>query len=160
MSDLLSSEVVISNRTFRLQKIPAKRSAVIFNRLMRLFAPTFAQVTGTLSRQFQLKELMTTNTSALAPAIAQFFTTFTEEEQTRLFDDMFDGVRWRNDKSEWMELRPMVDECFTGRTSDMYKLLIECIKFQFADFKDAFIAALNASKVNMAANFQNPIPIQ
>lgn len=160
MSDLLSSDVVVGGHSFRLQKIPAKRASLLFNRLMRLFAPTLAQITGTLSKKFRLRDLMTSETNTLAPTLMQFFTTFTEEEQSRLFDDLFENVRWKNSKSEWLELRPFVDECFTGHTADMFKLLIECIKFQFSDFKDAFTAALNASKANTAENSQDQIPMQ
>lgn len=152
---LLSSEVVVGGRSFRIQKIPATRASLLFNRLMRLFAPTFAQITGGKNKPVELKDLMTSNTNSLTPTLMQFFTVFTEEEQSRLFNDLFENVRWKNENSEWMELRPLVDECFTGHVSDMYKLMFECIKFQFADFKDAFRAALSASKNNTAVSSQD-----
>jgi hypothetical protein len=158
MSELLSSEIEIGKRMFRIQKIPARRASLLLNRILRLLAPAAAQVTGALSAQFRI---MDASVGALAPAFTQFFSTFTEEEQTKLFDDMFQNVRWKSDRGEWLELQgPLVDECFTGHVSDMFRLLIECIKFQFGDFKDAFTAALNAYGTKTAVSSPKTIPMQ
>ncbi len=150
---LLQEDVVVGGKTFRLQKFPALTGYLLLNRILRIATPPLAKaVSGAVLTSF--KQLLSADLGNFAPALEMFFSSFTEAEQERLLKDLFAGVKWKNDKSEWSDLLPFLNEVFMGRLFGMVELQIAIIKFQFADFKDALIAAIGAVSQEAAPALQ------
>lgn len=145
MAELLSSEEVIGDRTYRLQKFPAIKGSLIFNRVMKLFVPTLTEVVTSFRDLGSFNSFLSSDTKTLGPALVSFFKEFTEQEQERLLNDLFSVVHVKNDSGDWVPLPPVLNTIFQGKIMDMFKLAWSCLNFQYGDFLDALKAAVSAS---------------
>lgn len=154
----LSSVIKVGDINFQLRKMLPLPSAALFNRCCRIFAPSVAKIFDSMKAAGNFQSFLQLGTGNLGSTLSEFFQGFKEDEQEKLFRDLFEYVKVQNKRGEWVDLLPFMDTTFMGQPKAMFTLAFKCLSFQYVDFFGDLKSAFRSTNKEVAE--QQEIPNQ
>jgi hypothetical protein len=135
-----SKQVEIGGYTYQLVHFPATKSYKLQRKLLKKFG---SAISGAFSLLKDTGNPLDQDVEKMGPVVASLFFELGDDDADQLISDLLGGVRFMQGET-LIDLKPMFDVHFQGRTSAIWMLLFEQLKFQYQDFTDT-LAGLSAS---------------